>query len=285
MKNRIRFALCSFFVIALFFFGCRKESEVFSIEVMNSYTPVKNQGHSQTCWAYAMLSAIETEHIMRGDSVHLSVAWVEHMMEKDSLMPSSRRGMGITLIHLIERYGLVTYDAMPRQDDIPPHFAFMLGAQYTPLEFAHSVCAPGEYVGLGTSEKQPYGTLFEPVLPDNWEHNLLLNLQRDTLLAITEQAVRNHHGVCWEGDISEHGFDWKRGTARLGIVNGQTTDDHCLAIVGIAHSEEGEPFFIMKNSWGKKNPYGGLIFMSYGYFRQKTVAVFLPRMCVMPTEG
>ena len=35
----------------------------FSIEVMNRFTPVKNQGRSTLCWAYAMLSAIETEHI------------------------------------------------------------------------------------------------------------------------------------------------------------------------------------------------------------------------------
>lgn len=49
--------------------------ERFSVEVMNASTPVKDQGRSDGCWAYAMLSAIETEHIMRGDSVSLSVAY------------------------------------------------------------------------------------------------------------------------------------------------------------------------------------------------------------------
>ena len=72
-------------VVALGFVGCRNEGkgvtadggdsgpEQFDIETINAYTPVKNQGRAPLCWAYAMLSAIETEHIMRGDSVHLSV--------------------------------------------------------------------------------------------------------------------------------------------------------------------------------------------------------------------
>lgn len=277
MKRKMRRTSFIIILFILLLSGCSEEREHFAIEVLNSFTPIKNQGRSQTCWAYAMLAAIETEHIMRGDSVHLSVAWVEHMMEQDSTVPASGRGMGATLINMIGRYGLVPYDAMSRRDDIPPRYAFMLGAQYTPLEFAHSVCAPDEYISLGTSDQHPYNQLFTPTLPDNWEHNQLLNLTPDSLLAVTEQAVRQHHGVCWEGDISEHGFNWKQGTARLSLINGRTTDDHCMAIVGIARSEDGEPFFIMKNSWGKKNPYDGLMFMSYGYFKKKTLAVFLPK--------
>ena len=117
---------CFFFLFLLV--ACTEEKEHFTIEVLNGYTPVKNQGKSQTCWAYGMLAAIETEHIMRGDSVNLSVVWVEHMMEKDASAPASKRGMGMTLVNLIQRYGLVPYDAMSRKGDIPPRFAFMLGA-------------------------------------------------------------------------------------------------------------------------------------------------------------
>ena len=257
--------------------GCSNEKEQFTIEVLNSFTPIKQQGGSQTCWAYAMLAAIETEHIMRGDSVELSVAWVEWMMERDSLAPKSKRGMGMTLVNMISRYGLVPYQAMKTTDDIPPHWAFMLGAQYTPLEFAHSVCAPQEYMGLGTTEQWPYYSMYVPDIPDNWEQNELLNLPADSLLAVTERAIRQHHGVCWEGDTSEHGFDWKRGVARLSLINGSTTDDHCMAIVGLARDMKGEPFFVMKNSWGKGNAYEGLMYMSFDYFKKKTVAVFMTR--------
>jgi len=263
------------FLLPLLLLSCDEQPEPFVIDVLNGYTPVKNQGKSQLCWAYAMLAAIETEHIMQGDSVHLSVAWVERMMERDSRAPKSKRGMGMTLINLIQCYGVVPYDAMMSTDDILPRFAFMLGARYTPLEFAHSVCAPNEYIGLGTSDKYPYDAPFVPDLKDNWERNELWNVSPDSLLSITERAVRNHHGVCWEGDISERGFDWKRGVARLSLIDGSTTDDHCMSIVGLAHDAEGNPFFIMKNSWGKHNAYDGLMFMSYDYFKKKTIAVFL----------
>lgn len=264
-------------ILALLLAGCGQERESFSIEVLNGYTPVKQQAGSQLCWAYAMLAAIETEHIMRGDSVELSVAWVERMVERDPKAPRSKRAMGITAVNLIQRYGLVPRFSMPAADAILPRWVFLLGMRYTPQEFAHSVCAPGEYIGLGSSEGHAYHEMFVPDLPDNWERNQLLNLPADSLLAVTERAVRLRHGVCWEGDTSERGFDWKRGVARLGLLHGGTTDDHCMAIVGLARDGEGRPFFIMKNSWGTANAYGGLLYMSFEYFKKKSIAVFMTR--------
>ena len=52
-----------------------------------------------------------------------------------------------------------------------------------------------------------------------------------------------------------------------------------MAIVGIARNKSGEKYFVMKNSWGTDNPYGGLMFVSADYLRLKTIAVFLPRIC------
>lgn len=140
--------------------GCsrsKQEHHHFTVDLKNRYTPVKNQGKSQSCWIYAMLAAIETEHIMRGDSVNLSAAYVEQMMRREPAAPKSGRGMGATLLTLLGRYGVVAYDAMRTADSPPPRWAFMYGAQYTPLEFAHSVCAPDEYVRLTSDPKQPYG--------------------------------------------------------------------------------------------------------------------------------
>ena len=78
--------------------GCQKQPPiVFTDEVRLPMTPVKNQGNSQFCWAYAMLSTIETEHIARGDSVHLSPAYVERVVKRRNL-----RGMGHTLLNIIE---------------------------------------------------------------------------------------------------------------------------------------------------------------------------------------
>ena len=264
-------------ILTLFLVACSQRKEQFQIEVLNSYTPVKQQGKSASCWIYAMLSAIETEHIMRGDSVELSTAWIETMMRRDPHAPRNGRGTALTVLHLINRYGIVPHHAMPNRNASLPRWAFMLGTTYTPHEFAHSVCAPGEYIGIGATDGQPSYTYYKLNNPDNWTGDSLWNVPRDSLLALTERAVRNRHGVCWEGDISENGFDWKHGVARPSLIGGSTTDDHCMAIVGIARDQEGQPYFVMKNSWGTENQRKGLIFMHFDYFLRNTVLVVLPK--------
>lgn len=260
--------------------ACTRQPEPFTVQVMNSYTPVKNQGKNNSCWIYAMLSAIETEHIMRGDSVHLSTAYVEHFLRQEPRAPRSGRGMAITLVRMIEKYGLVPYQAMSDSGVPAPRWAFMLGAEYTPLEFAHSVCAPGEYIALTTTEDQPYYTSFILKEPDNWLNDVFLNLPPDSLLALTRRAVAAHHGVCWEGDTNRSGFDWQQGVARTTLMdsNRPPADRHCMAIVGLATDADGQPFFVMKNSWGTDNDRDGLLFMSEDYFLRNTVAIVLPKI-------
>ena len=222
-------------------------------EVLNPMTPVKDQGKSQTCWIYAMLAAIETEHLRYGDSVNLSPAYIEKMMEKEPGMPKNKRGMGKTLINLIQKYGIVAYDAMRTTDKPAPHLVFMLGAEYTPQEFARSLCAPDEYVALTSTSSQPYYQEVDIDLPDNWQHDRFLNIPIDTLLQWTVNAVRRHHGICWE------------------------SKGHAMAIVGLARDDDGHRFFVMKNSWGTDRPYNGLEYLSFEQFREETLAVEMPK--------
>lgn len=68
-------------VLLLVSCGQRKDgkttgSQRMTTEVLLKTTPVKNQGHSELCWDYAMLATIETEHLMQGDSVNLSPDYV-----------------------------------------------------------------------------------------------------------------------------------------------------------------------------------------------------------------
>ena len=237
-------------LILLLCIGCaREEPAHFTHEVLNRMTPIKDQGDSETCWIYAMLATIETEHLAWGDSVNLSPYFIEKMMEQEPDAPKSKRGECATLLRLIEKYGIVGYDAMRKVETPAPKWVFMLGATYTPQEFARSVCKPGEYMQLMCDPDKPYDEESELEAPDNWLHDRYLNIPMDTMIAKTERAVRAHHGVCWEDD--EHG----------------------MAIVGIAHDDKGEKYFIMKNSWGTDRPHGGLDYISFGDFRKKTVAV------------
>ena len=238
----------------LLFTSCTtQEPKHFTHEVLNRMTPIKDQGDSQTCWVYAMLAAIETEHLSWGDSVNLSPAFIEKALEQEPDAPENQRGMGATLLRLIQKHGIVGYDAMRTVETPAPRFVFMLGAEYTTQEFARSVCAPNEYIALTSTSREPYYKKVDIDYPDNWLHDRFYNIPMDSLLAKTERAVRQHHGVCWE------------------------SREHAMAIVGIAHDDTGEKYFIMKNSWGTDRPHKGLDYLSFKDFQEKTLAVEMPR--------
>ena len=174
-------------------------------------------------------------------------------------------------------------------------YVFLLGAEYTTHEFARSVCRPDEYVALTSQAHHPYGEEFALEVPDNYFQDRFLNLHPDTLMSHIDQALQTGHPVCWEGDISEEGFNWPLGVARLGrkdeknilkgnalrearqkgFEEGATTDDHCMELIGIARSPRGRRYYIAKNSWGTGNAYGGLMYLSENYVRLKTIAVWM----------
>ena len=239
-----------YFMAVLLLLGCaQQQPKQFTHEVLNRMTPMKDQGKSQTCWIYAMLAAIETEHLAWGDSVNLSPYYIEKMLEQEPNAPESKRGMGATLLRLIQKYGIVGYDAMRKVETPAPKWVFMLGATYTPQEFARSVCAPDEYIALTSNDDEPYYQMTDIDVPDNWLHDRYYNIPMDSLLAKTERAVRAHHGICWE------------------------SKGHAMAIVGIAHDSIGAKYFIMKNSWGTDRPHKGLDYLSFEKFKRKTVAI------------
>ena len=238
--------------------GRKRPQHTFIHEVLLPMTPVKDQGKTELCWAYAMLATIETEHILRGDSVNLSPVYIGRMLA-DYPSPNKehpQRAMGQTLLNMIGRYGIVGYDVMP-DDAIPdlptPQWVFMLGARYTPQEFAHSVCEPDEYLSLTCWPDSPYYQKVEVQVPDNWEHNRLLNVPLDTLKAHVDWALRHRHPVCWES----------RG--------------HAMEVVGLARDEAQRPYYVMKNSWGTDRPYGGLVYVSARKMWKDMIAIYMTK--------
>lgn len=239
--------------------------------------------------------------------------------------PISLRGMATTALQLIQTYGVEPYDSyynrepvnysvlsrkveqmvrasatlrqldthlpdlLDREIGFMPRVVFMLGMEYTPLQFAHSVCMPGEYVALTSFSHHPFGRRFVLEVPDNVLRDSFLNVPIDTLMHRMVAALRHGHPVCWEGDISERGFDFAQGVARLSddhapitqeqrqraFETRQTTDDHVMELCGLAHDRQGNRYFIAKNSWGQGNRYGGYMYLSYNYVKLKTVAIVL----------
>ena len=215
-------------VVALLLTGCaNRQPKVFVHDVLLPMTPVKNQGKSELCWAYAMLATIETEHILRGDSVNLSAQYLGRKLERKNQR------------------------ATP---DLPlPKWVFMLGAKYTPQEFAHSVCAPDEYLSLTCWPDSPYYQKVDVPVPDNWEHNRLLNVPLDTLKAHVDRALHHRHPVCWES----------RG--------------HAMEVVGMAHDEQQRHYYVTKNSWGSDDPHKGLVYMPVSKMWEDMIAIYMTK--------
>lgn len=312
-------------------------------------TPVKDQGQSELCWAYGMLATIESEHIMKGDSINLSIAYIARMMLQEKAVEYyfsqgkekiNLRGMGSTLIHYINRYGAQPYDSYedPKAinykvlcrkvqyicDDaisqktgidklkskldelfdseigyMPAKIVHMLGAEYTPQEFAHSICYPEEYVSLTSFSHHPYHDYFALEVADNKLHDPYLNLPLDELMQHLQQAVENGHPVCWEGDITEPGFtspldcrvDVQPNERPVTPVSRQrefeqlrTTDDHVMEIIG-TFIEGKQRYYVCRNSWGSKWGNEGLIYLSEDYVRLKTIAIFMSEEAYIPRNA
>lgn len=334
-------------IICLLFFACGQrqvKQASFTDDVRLKTTPVKNQGKSSLCWIYAMLATIETEHLMRGDSVNLSEDYVARMWLKNASRDCylsrgkssvNMRGTALMTLRMINEYGVEPYasyhlqkdlnyhvlcnkltqvskDAslkrmgieqldkdidklMDEEVDFMPRFVFMAGAEYTPLEFGHSVCLPDEYVAISSFSHHPFGEEFVLEIPDNQLKDKVLNVPVDTMMKRIDFSIRQGHPVCWEGDISEPMFSHGAGVGKLTPSQSQslakakdkqqlrqrlferfeTTDDHCMMLMGIAHDEDGKKYYIAKNSWGDSNPYGGYMYVSEEYILLKTILVIL----------
>ena len=92
-----------------------------------------------------------------------------------------------------------------------------------------------------------------------------------------------------EKDARCASFSFKRGTARLANEKSEVnqkvrqvefeqkrqTENHAMAIVGMAHDKNSRKYYICKNSWGTKNPYKGLVFMSENYLRARTLSIMM----------
>lgn len=55
----------------------------------------------------------------------------------------------------------------------------------------------------------------------------------------------------------------------------QTTDDHGMHVVGLYNDQNGTPYLLVKNSWGKRNDCGGYLYASKAYFDYKTINIYL----------
>ena len=164
------------------------------------------------------------------------------------------------------------------------------GKTYTPKSFAESLGLNlDEYVSLTSFTHHPFNEWFIIESPYKWRLKPSYNIPVGQLMDVLDKALDAGYTVAWGGDVSGN-FYRKDAEAYLpdGVVPTQElrqeqwddwtfTYDHVMLIYGKAVDEQGKPYYLVKNTWGKSGPYQGIWYMSRDFMTLNTTYIFLNR--------
>jgi bleomycin hydrolase len=182
---------------------------------------------------------------------------------------------------------------------VPENFEYK-GSSYTPTSFAASLGLNlDDYVEISSFSHHPFYKQFVLEVPDNWIRGSVYNVPVEELDQIAEYSLRNGYTVAWASDLDK-GFNFGLGVAvvppdnwdgrtfkpgmepsisqerrQLEFENYQTTDDHGMHLVGIAHDQNGGKYYLEKNSWGPGNQYKGNSYISSAYLKLKSTCIMV----------
>ena len=188
------------------------------------------------------------------------------------------------------------------------------GKKYTPLEYAKSLgINPDDYVELTSFTHHPFYKPFVIEISDNWDNGMVYNVPLDDMQAIADNALKTGYTIEWASDVSEKYFSFKKSIALVpqgvdtmtdvslqnaliepgnekiisqemrqeAFDNLNTTDDHGMHIVGLAHDQNNHPYYLVKNSWGTDgNSLKGYFYCSVPYFRYKTTGIMVHKNAI-----
>jgi bleomycin hydrolase len=180
----------------------------------------------------------------------------------------------------------------------PPKTFVYEGKTYTPRSFvAEVVRLPwAEYLMLTSFESTPFNTFTELKVPDNWRHNTnFFNVPLPVFYDALKGALRAGYSAAIDLDNSEPSYDTTgrycfipdfdipvaqiTQTARdLRFLNGATTDDHAIHLIGYANIG-GEDWFLAKDSWkvAWRDGNQGSLFLHGSYVKLKVLAFLVHR--------
>ncbi len=97
--------------------------------------------------------------------------------------------------------------------EIPAEFTYN-GEKYTPESFLEELELNMEdYVMISSFTHHPFYEPFILEVPDNWGWGEVYNVKIDELTDIIDNSLENGYSVAWATDVSEKGFQWKKGLA------------------------------------------------------------------------
>lgn len=187
------------------------------------------------------------------------------------------------------------------------------GVKYTPESYRDYLgFNPDDYVNITSFSHHPFYKPFVIEVCDNWRWDSAYNVPVDEMMEIMYNAINKGYTIAWGADVSEKGFsrngiavvadvdkvpggsdqerwigksDEKPEEAKVvrteitqemrqdGYDRKTTTDDHGMHIYGIAKDQDGNDYFIVKNSWGEAGKYKGVWYASDAFVRFKTMNI------------
>lgn len=195
--------------------------------------------------------------------------------------------------------------------EVPEEFKWE-GKTYTPRSFADDVLGinPDDYVQLTSFTHHPMNSEVMIQVPDNWAWGTAYNVPLQDMMDALDNALNEGYSVAWATDVSEKGFSLRNGVAivpakdyaemtkaereamfdgpkeekeitqenrQLAYDNYETTDDHGMLITGMVKDQEGNIYYIVKNSWGARdNDFrSGYINASRAFVAYKSIGIMM----------
>ena len=151
---------------------------------------------------------------------------------------------------------------------VPPVSFKYNGVSYTPQKFLENITKLklNNYVDFMSLMQKPYWSKEEYKVPDNWWRSAdYYNIPLDQFMFAIKNAIKNGFSISIGGDVSESGYSSTHDVAMIPsydipsdfidenarqfrFSNGTTTDDHAIHLIGYKISEDGDWWFLIKDS-------------------------------------
>lgn len=189
---------------------------------------------------------------------------------------------------------------------IPDKFEFE-GKEYTPKTFAAEIVQlnPDDYVTITSYTHHPFYEQFRLEIPDNWDfEDDFYNVPLDEMEQIIDASIESGYTVLWDGDVGARGKvrvpsvyhvpvegpEGEKLPAKQQVITSEirqhsfdtfdTTDVHLMHLVGIAHDQIGQKFYLIKDSHGARGTYEGNVYMAESFLRLDTTSLAVSRNAI-----
>jgi len=184
----------------------------------------------------------------------------------------------------------------------PPDVITVNDRTVTPKQFADGILniPYDDYIEVMSFEYAPFYKKAELTVPDNWRHyDGYYNVPLNQFVKQIDYALERGFSAAIDYDVSrERGYNSRKGMAIIPdsdipqnlidqdareerFKDGRTRDDHLVHIIGRKY-QNGNTWYLIKDSSGMRSPLAGYHFLRDDYVRLKVLAYMIHKDAVMP---